>query len=372
MILHLVHDEKIINRIIALFEEAAPNNNLFVVFTRHQLKNVQHSDKVVLFKNFEKTHSKTVLTSVIVHFLNSRKIRFINKYIDKNVSISWIIWGNDLYNKLLYPKGFELYDRESSYHKNFKNSFHNNFFIKIVNDFKTIKIEKFISKRIDYIVTDASQVDYKNLLEYYPKLKDVAWKEFFYYPIESVLGDELSQKWVQGNTIQIGNSASITNNHEYAMRFLSKLNIGDKNVIVPISYSGTKEYKMTIKNKGEEYFGSHFTALEEFLPLNEYNNLMLSFGIAIYGNFRQEALGNILISIYLGAKVFLPKSNPLFLWAMKLNLIIFELEAMSQEQIDLPLDDLSRRHNRSMLQKFYNKERLKKLIIDNFVNEKIN
>ena len=39
--------------------------------------------------------------------------------------------------------------------------------------------------------------------------------------------------------------------------------------------------------------------MENFLPLKEYNNLMLSFGIAIYGNFRPEAVGNILISIYL-------------------------------------------------------------------------
>jgi len=368
MILHLVHDEKIINRTISIFEEVAPKNNLFVVFTRHELKHVTNLDNVILFKEFEKKHSKTVFSSVIVHFLNSRKIRFINKYIDKNIPVNWIIWGNDLYNKLLYPKGFELYDRESSYYKKFKNSFFNNIFDKIIANFKTIKIEKFISKRIDYIITDSTKVDYKMLIEYYPNLRNKLWKEFFYYPIETILGEELSQKWVEGNNIQIGNSASITNNHEYAMRFLSKLNIGHKKVFVPVSYSGTKQYIDSIKNKGNEYFGSNFNAMENFLPLKEYNNLMLSFGIAIYGNFRQEAVGNILISIFLGAKVFLPKHNPLFLWANKLGVIIFELESISQEQIDYPLDDVSRNHNRSLLQDLYNEVRLKKLIVKNFVN----
>ena len=368
MILHLVHDEKIINRTISIFEEVAPKNNLFVVFTRHKLKHVTNLDNVILFKEFEKEHSKTVFSSVIVHFLNSRKIRFIDKYIDKSIPVNWIIWGNDLYNKLLYPKGFELYDKESSYYKKFKDSFFINLFNKIISDFKTIKIEKFISKRIDYIVTDSTKVDYKMLIEYYPNLKNKLWKEFFYYPIETILGEELSQKWVEGNNIQIGNSASITNNHEYAMRFLSKLNIGDKKVFVPISYSGTKQYKDSIKNKGNEYFGSNFNAMENFLPLKEYNNLMLSFGIAIYGNFRQEAVGNILISIFLGAKVFLPKHNPLFLWANKLGIIIFELESISQDQIDLPLDEFSRKHNRSLLQDLYNGVRLKKLIVKNFVN----
>jgi hypothetical protein len=368
MILHLVHDEKIINRTISIFEEVAPKNNLFVVFTRHELKHVTNLDNVILFKEFEKKHSKTVFSTVIVHFLNSRKIRFINKYIDKNIPINWIIWGNDLYNKLLYPKGFELYDRESSYYKKFKNSFFNNIFDKIIANFKTIKIEKFISKRIDYIITDSTKVDYKMLIEYYPNLRNKLWKEFFYYPIETILGEELSQKWVEGNNIQIGNSASITNNHEYAIRFLSKLNVGDKKVFVPVSYSGTKQYIDSIKNKGNEYFGSNFNAMENFLPLKEYNNLMLSFGIAIYGNFRQEAVGNILISIFLGAKVFLPKYNPLFLWANKLGVIIFELESISQEQIDYPLDDVSRNHNRSLLQDLYNEVRLKKLIVKNFVN----
>ena len=47
---------------------------------------------------------------------------------------------------------------------------------------------------------------------------------------------------VCGNSIMIGNSASGTNNHEYVMRILSKLDIGSRRVIVPLSYSGKKGY----------------------------------------------------------------------------------------------------------------------------------
>ena len=57
MILHLVHDEKIINRTIAIFEEVNPNQNIFVVFTRHQLKYVNKQENVILFKDFEKKYS---------------------------------------------------------------------------------------------------------------------------------------------------------------------------------------------------------------------------------------------------------------------------------------------------------------------------
>ncbi|MCF6130038.1 TDP-N-acetylfucosamine:lipid II N-acetylfucosaminyltransferase [Flavobacterium sp. AS60] len=367
MILHLVHDEKIINRTIAIFEEAAPKDNLFVVFTRHKLKHVHNQENVILFKDFEKKYGNTEFSSVIIHFLNSRKIRFVNKNINKKTPIYWIIWGNDLYNKLLYPKGFELYDKQSSYHKNTK-SFIRNFFDKLIGKFKIIKIENFISNRINYVVTDATKNDYEMLLKYYPRLKNIQWKEFFYYPIESILGSDLMQKKVKGNNIQIGNSASVTNNHEYAMRFLSKLNLDNRNIYVPLSYSGTKEYKESVKRKGLEYFGDNFKALDDFLPLEDYNQLMLSFDIAIYGNFRQEALGNILISLYLGAKVFLAESNPVYLWAEKLNLRLFKLESISQTDIDQPLDIQSQTHNRNIILEIYNTQRLKSLIKENFIN----
>lgn len=369
MILHLVHDEKIINRTIDIFEEVAPKQNLFVVFTRHQLKHIKPQQNVIFFKDFGQKYKAETFSSVIIHFLNSRKIRFINKYIDQNTPIYWIIWGNDLYNKLLYPKGFEIYDKQSSYYKKVKNSFIKNLFYKLTGNFKTVKIEKFISKYIDYILVDTTETDYNMLLKYYPKLKNIPCKEFFYYPIEATLGEELMKKTVEGNNIQIGNSASITNNHEYVMRFLSKLNIGNRNVIVPLSYSGTKEYKQTVKRKGFEFFGDKFTSLDDFLPLEEYNQLMLSFGFAIYGNFRQEAIGNIVISLYLGAKVFFPENTPFYLWAKRLNLIVFKLETISQEEIDQPLDANSRAQNRSVILKFYNIERLKSLITENFVIE---
>lgn len=368
MILHLVHDEKIINRTIDIFEEANPGQNLFVVFTRHELKFVKHHKSVITFKEYVAYKGTKEFSSVIIHYLNSRKIRFVKEYIGKQTPIFWIIWGNDLYNKMLYPKGFELWDNKSSYYRKTKKPIVRNLF-KIIEKIKTRKIESFVSKRISAIVTDTTEIDYEMLVNYYPKLKNIPWMDFFYYPIEMILGQEMMQKWVGGNTIQIGNSASSTNNHEYAMRFLSKLELRDRKVVVPLSYSGTREYKETVKKAGMASFGDNFIAIEDFLPLEKYNELMTSFGVAIYGNWRQEAIGNILISIYLGAKVFLPKVNPVMQWAKRHNLVVFELESISQHGIDTPLDDESRIHNRNTLLELYNLDRLKSLIAVNFVKE---
>lgn len=370
MILHLVHDEKIINRTIDIFEGVAPGKNLFVVFTRHELKFVKHHKCVITFKEYQNYKESKKFSSVIIHYLNSRKIRFVQKYIEKSIPVYWIIWGNDLYNKLLYPKGFELYDRQSSYFKKNKKVFAN-LLEKIVSGFKTRKIESFVSERISHIVTDTTEMDYMMLMSYYPKLKKIPWMDFFYYPIESILGQDMMQKWVVGNDIQIGNSGSITNNHEYAMRYLSKFELQERKVVVPLSYSGTKEYRDSVKSAGIVSFGENFIPLEDFLPLQEYNQLMTSFSVAIYGNFRQEAIGNILISLYLGTKVFLPKGNPVMQWARYHKLIVFELESITQYEIDTPLDEKSRLHNRNILLELYNLDRLEALIANNFFMKNI-
>lgn len=45
--------------------------------------------------------------------------------------------------------------------KKYKKSFFSDAFNKIINNLKTIKIEKFIFKRISYIVTDTTENDYE-------------------------------------------------------------------------------------------------------------------------------------------------------------------------------------------------------------------
>ena len=71
-------------------------------------------------------------------------------------------------------------------------------------------------------------------MRYYPELQSKPWKDFFYYPLDIILGKELMNSEVCGNSIMIGNSASGTNNHEYVMRILSKLDIGLRRVIVRV------------------------------------------------------------------------------------------------------------------------------------------
>lgn len=366
MILHLVNDEKIINRTIDIFQDVFPNNNLFVVFTRHEFKLVRNADNIISYTKFSHLHKKTAFSKVIIHSLNSRKINFVKNHIPTTVPVYWIIWGNDLYNKLLAPNGFEISDMESRYFKKHQKTSLANWYDRLKDNISAKRRELFIEKHINYIVTDTTEVDYDMLTDFFPKFKQIPWKDFFYYPIDVILGKELMGQWTNGQNIQIGNSGSVSNNHEYAMRFIRNLDLANRNIYVPMSYSGFAEYLNAVKETGKQLFGDKFIPMEDFLPLQEYNKLMLSFGVVLYGNWRQEAIGNILISLYFGAKVFLPKRNPVSLWAKKHNLIVFELETINQNEIDSPLTDEDRIHNREILMKLYNSDRMKALIKSTF------
>ncbi len=364
MILHLVNDEKIINRTIEVFEEAFPGNNLFVVTNKtSSFKYVTPANNVISRTEFYKRKDEFSFDKIFIHLLNKRKISVINRMGQTTAKIYWIIWGLDLYNKLLEPKGFEILHPQSSAHKiPLIKKIITNPINKIIDKINMYRTVRFIDKRVDYIVTDTTENDYEMLMKYYPKFNAIPWKDFFYYPLDVILGEELMHSNINGNNILIGNSASASNNHEYVIDILSRLDTGSSKIIIPLSYSGKKDYVRSVCRKAKLAFSEDFMPLLDFMPLHEYNKLQLSAKVAIFGNWRQEAIGNIIVSLYLGAKVFISRKNPVYSWAIGHGLHVCELETISQHELDTPLDDCMKRENREILNSLYNRSRMIELI----------
>lgn len=365
MKLHLVNDEKIINRTIEVFEEVFPGENLFVVTNKTTaFKWVKKGKNVFSRTEFQRQKNHFSFSELYIHLLNKRKINVINSLSLERVSVYWIIWGLDLYNKLLAPKGFRMFDTSTFYYKRSKGGLKRLWlpFKRWQQKQEAERTVRFIKEKVDYIVTDTTDNDYQYLLKYYPELKDKPWKDFFYYPLDVILGPELLKSQVVGTDIMIGNSASGTNNHEYVMNILSKLNIGERRVVVPLSYSGKKRYVESVIQAGEKMLGKNFVPLLDFMSLTEYNKLQASISVALFGNWRQEAIGNIIVALYLGAKVFLSSVNPVYEWAQSHGLVVFELERLSQQDLDAPLADNLKMKNRNILSSLYTKERMCQLI----------
>lgn len=367
MILHLVHDEKIINRTIDLFETALPAQNVFVVYKREKFNYIRESENVMSVKKFAEQRDAIRVDHVIIHSLNKAKMAIVGRYVDKSVPVSWIIWGVDLYNRLLEPKGYRIQDTQSSYHKSLTFNFLTTFVHRMRYKLISKQTASFIKKRIRYILTDTTENDYDYLLRYYPELSHIPWKEFFYYPVDHVLSEEMLNQSVNGDTIQIGNSGCWDNNHEYAMKILSKLDVRERKVAVPLSYSTKhKKYINSVVQAGESLFRESFVPVTKYMPLADYNRFLCGINVAIYGNWRQQAVGNIIISLYLGAKVFLSSANPVLEWARNHGLVVFELESMTQQDLDNPLSPGDQTRNKQILLSTYNEERLLTLIRETF------
>lgn len=361
MILHLVNDEKIINRTIDEFESVYPGDNLWVVANRPEdFRLVEPHANVMGRKEFLRHHAREHYDHIFIHLLNPRKISILKKMDLSGSRIHWIIWGLDLYNKLLVPKGFRLYAGGNSMLR------HGTPAGRLIKRL-TLKAEArktigFIERHVDSIITDTTEIDYDYLTRYYPQLKDKRWQDFFYYPIDVILNAELMESEVNGNDIMIGNSASGTNNHEHVMDLLAQLDTGSRRIVVPLSYSGKGKYVGRICEKGKELFGDHFVPLLKFLPLAEYNLQQRSTSVTIFGNLRQEAIGNVIIALYLGAKVFLEESNPVYTWACDHGLKAYTLNELTQEEIDTPTPPAVLAETRGILRSLYSRRRMHELI----------
>lgn len=370
MILHLVDDEKVINRTVEAFEEALPGQNHFLCFIGKG-KSPKHVKAHPLVEFYEEGDEyKTDLGKfgkIVFHFLNYKKVTFCKRYIKHFADYYWIVWSGDLYNSILLERGYKIYSPDNS-HLSCSGIKRRIFYILKakyrVKDPRNTLIVKFVREKVRYIVTECEK-NYRLISAHFHLDKDVANLSFFYYPIREILGTQLADKRVEGNYILLGNSASFTNNHEYILNIFQKKHIENIRFLVPLSYGGNEVYKKFLKGKINQSFPGS-VILNAFLPLEEYNRFLLSAGICVFGNWRSEAYGNILTSLYLGAKVYLSNHNPLLKMLRDMGIRVWKLEEADAAGFQLPLSEEDRLENRRILTERYSKERMLRLIRKNF------
>lgn len=365
-VLHLVDDEKIINRIRNLFEESLPDKNLFLCFLNPEGKAqlVKPAGNLFFVKNNQLPEGVDLssIKKVVIHCLNYHKVLFYSTYIKQQLPTYWIMWGADIYNDLLYSKGYKLFYEPFYYYCQNWKTYIAKILIRLglwINYRQ--EILGFIEHHVTHFISGKEEFDL--MCHYYPKeMRNIKNREFFYYPIDDVLGAGLLHAKAEGNVILLGNSASFTNNHTYGMKFLSKVDIGDKCVKTPISYGGSVLWRNHIKRRGNRLFGKQYEPIEDFMSLADYNRLMITAEVYIYGSWRQEAFGNIVIALYLGAKVFLSNKSVLLKSFKRQGIILFELEKMTSESLLVPLSEEERMFNRDNMIKMFNKERLQAIV----------
>lgn len=265
--------------------------------------------------------------SIFVHSLFTPNIVnyfFINqKFLKKS---NWIIWGGDLYNFHIGAIPKTLAAR--------------------LYDFRKKNIIKKFAGIICY-----NKVEYDFATEWYGA-QGKFYQSFFYL---SNLFEDLEIKEKKSSTIfiQIGNSADPLNNHLEVLDKLEKYKNEDIKIIAPLSY-GNHRYREEVINVGKEKFASKFKALTEFMPFNDYLQLLGDIDIAIFNHKRQQAMGNITSLLGFGKKVYMRSEIASWKLFEEVGVQVYDIN-----EVELtPLEEKVKAENINKVKNYFSKENL--------------
>lgn len=284
----------------------------------------QQNSKFGFFKLYFKMRQ---YDKIILHGL-------FNKYVVLILALSpkilgrcyWIMWGGDLYN--YKNEKTTLKERAVEWCRR-----------KVIPD---------IGYLVTYIPGDIDLVR-----KWYAAKGEYA--ESFVYPSNLYKPLSPTEKIPEktGATVLVGNSASQSNEHLDAFERLKMLSEGDIKVICPLSY-GNKRYAGEVITAGERLFGVNFVALTDFLPLEEYLEVLENVDVAVFALRRQQAMGNLITLLGAGKKVFIRREITPWTMFEKLGIKVFDLEDLSLDR----LDDETARRNGEIISSYFSKERL--------------
>lgn len=370
--LHLINDEKFTDFTISLFEEFNPGKNrFFVSVNNHKAQPIytKISDKPTFFttgsKEYYRAIKKAEFDVLVIHYLDYFKSRAVLKTSKKKI-IVWLSWGADIYSTEFF-KGSLYQERTlkliSDLHtpaNKLKDYFRNLYYLLFLKIPPTTAFRKAVAK-VDFCSTVISQEF--TILQSWPFFK-ARQVPFSYASIENDFQiNNIKENKIDGCGILVGNSISPTSNHLDVFEKLKRLNVEDRPIIVPLNYGLEIDYRNEIVQSGRKLFGPEFTPLINFIPKNEYIRILTTCNIAILNHDRQQGLGNVILLLWLGCKLFLSEISVVFLHLKSLGFHIFSFQSeLDKLSIACPLTIDHIIHNRHLLLKEYGKENVNKKI----------
>lgn len=343
-IVHVAFDSIFINIAYNSFEQVYPKCNDVFIFTKKPWVYIKKNDVFI-----EKKKSELLTISffsslkkydvIVLHSLANFMIPLV--LMSKNKKVIWLGMGYDYYSRTfssdtldvgLYlekTKKLIMEDASSAVTKCSVKSY-------LTRKVNSVLGSEFLFKlalsRID-VFSPALPIEYDMLKNKFNVKSFPAYSPWNYGNLEKDLIRNLMGKEISGGWILLGNSASHTNNHIEAIDILSKLDLSSLNykIVTPLSY-GDKCYADKIKDYGKDKFGDDFYPIEEFMSIDRYTELLQQCGFVIMNHVRQQAMGNIIIMMYLGAKIFLRPESATYKFFKSLGAIIYSIEDLRENK----------------------------------------
>ncbi|MFK8037709.1 MAG: TDP-N-acetylfucosamine:lipid II N-acetylfucosaminyltransferase [Crocinitomicaceae bacterium] len=327
MILHIFHDNNFIELTKGEFDKSK-NENLYVILSdKSDTKNdISHFDHQSLVTLIQENH----FSCIVIHYLTSEKAEVI---LDSNYSgeVHWSIWGNDMYNSSFGFSADGILDRDTKKYlkineiktSNKRRLFTNPLIKKIAHKLYFLvkrrvhpsqNITKLLPKITSYSTVIPNEKDVIN-----PFLINANYKPFTYGNLKTLIPIKYlnSSPKDLGNAICVGNSATPSNNHLSAF---SKL---DSTLLVRIPFAyGEDRYKKAVLKDFDNNDNFHF--LKEYVPYEKYMESLTLANTLIINTHRQQAVGTILMGLYLGMRIYLNAKNPTYHFLKDLGVEVFD------------------------------------------------
>ena len=358
-IFHCITDDKFLDDAIHMFDSIEWVENKYVIVSKKNspFKYLKSKDAISIIhpKEFRSICKKHNLCDVIIiHGLGSLPLELL-PLINKKIKVVWFSWGYDIYSNK-WP-GFKLinisnrikgYVNERQLYNNLK------LLIKatLKYGFKGRSLFKKAINRVDYY-SGVFPIEYDLLKKhsfFIAKRIDFNYTKPNVYRKEDLESDPICS----GHNILVGNSASYYSNHIDSFNKIASLNLRDRKIVVPLSYGNSFKYVNRVIEYGKKLFGNNFSPVTDFIPFEAYNKLLKSCSIAIFNIEQQAAVGNILIAIWSGAKVFMPTDSMGYKHFNDIGVKIYPLpNKLSQVDIDAPIERSEIMANRYAIYRFY-------------------
>lgn len=386
---HIFDDEKFVDGAINQFQQDSRFDHEYVILIdpNVKVKYVTHTDvkhiEIDRKAFINKVHDYVLAESfdvIAFHALNQPKWRILNA-IDDSLICLWFLFGYDLYDQWKAIQQ-NLYERETRKYVNRSKSKNRLFIERLL---RRHLVYKWLAKtsydslrnkagRLNAIIRAnhprgfykaVSKIDFvapivKSEMTLLRRINsDLTYIPFSYDTIENFSIGFKSQSLQKERNILVGNSATPTNNHVDVFKKLSTYDLGEKKVIVPLSY-GNDDYRTYILEKGKSILGDNFYPILNFMPLKAYNEILQTCDIAIFNHRRQQAVGNIIVMLNAGVKVFMNNKSPVYKEFIGEGVRILDMHTLSESELNQSLNTEEQKNNSSKMFKLYGSTEVEK------------
>ncbi|MDO5656699.1 MAG: TDP-N-acetylfucosamine:lipid II N-acetylfucosaminyltransferase [Flavobacteriaceae bacterium] len=349
-VLHLCNDDKFIPLGKIIFDSLPEIENIFWVlpqkeefqfipFSAVNLANVNiNSDETIAEIN--------KFDLLCIHFLNPKWYPLLSSGKIK-IPILWIGWGGDYYWMIDIHSNFDLF-LPKTFKKAVKYPAFLNPFVKKLkklkhsNKFKTLHQIQYFSPTFEE--------EFHLIKSSFPEWKAV-YTPWNYGYINDSLIEKYSQLKCHGNKILIGNSATPTNNHLDIFHRLGHI-LSNYSLVLPLNY-GNDAYKKTVIDQAKSTF-PQVEILDQFFAVNDFDKILMQCQNLIIGSIRQQAVGTIITSMYMGANVFIFKDSMNYAFFKNHGFHLFSIE-----ELEANPNLLNQRMNEQQLQQ--NRQKINEL-----------